>query len=140
MAYECLEVKEVLNPTVKFKKIIWFPQCPLKQRLFFWLTLQNKILTEDNLRKKRFMGPSRCVLCKIEMKIVNHLFIFCSFSRYLWSQLLSHLNLQGSWTRNSLEEAVEAWIKNYGSLFLTIPVRVWWGTWIHRNKVVFEDA
>lgn len=86
------------------------------------------------------MGPSRCVLCKTKLESAKHLFIFCSFSRSIWSQLLTHLNLQGSWIGLSLEEEVEDWIQKHGKFFISIPVKVWWGIWLHRNKAILEDA
>lgn len=140
LAYESIEKKEVLLLAMNFKKIIWFHNCPLKQRLFFWLTLHNKILIEDNLRKRGYLGSSRCVLCKTELESVRHLFIFFSFSRSIWCQLLKHLNLQGSWNGNFIEEAVEDWIDQQGKEFISILVRVWWGIWLHKNKTIIEDA
>lgn len=66
--------------------------------------------------------------------------MLCPFARSLCIQLMTHLNLQGSWIGVSLEEAVEDWVIHFGRSMITVLVRVWWGIWIHRNKAIFENS
>eukprot|EP00253_Pinus_taeda_P002045 PITA_02045 len=50
--------------TDKTWKEIWENPHWMKVKLFKWLVQQGKILTWDNLRKRGFVGPSRCHLCR----------------------------------------------------------------------------
>lgn len=59
----------------------WIPGLTPKINIFYWLALQNKILTQDNLLKRDQILPSRCSLCKNQLETGNHLFIYCTFSR-----------------------------------------------------------
>jgi hypothetical protein len=43
---------------------LWKWNCPLKIKLFTWLMTENKILVWDNLQKRGWSGPNRCILCK----------------------------------------------------------------------------
>ena len=58
----------------------WIPSPTPKINIFFWLLLQDKILTLENLANKGQIIPNRCSLCKHDLEMVNHLFIHCPFS------------------------------------------------------------
>ena len=70
----------------------WIPRLTPKVNIFFWLLLQSKILTLDNLAKTGQTLPNRCNLCKKDLESVNHLFIHCLFSSMVWNQLTSDLD------------------------------------------------
>eukprot|EP00253_Pinus_taeda_P016400 PITA_16400 len=44
-----------------------------KIRTFLWPLMQKKTLTWENLRKKCFQGPSKCLMCLQEEETMNHL-------------------------------------------------------------------
>lgn len=58
----------------------WLPGLTPKIKIFFWLMLQDKILTLDNLAKRGQYIPNRCILCKHYLEMVNHIFIHCTYS------------------------------------------------------------
>lgn len=45
-----------------FLMVLWKLGCPLKVTIFSWLVFYNKNLTWENLRKRWWHGPSRCVM------------------------------------------------------------------------------
>ena len=51
-----------------------------------WLTLQNAILTKDNLLIRKWKGSPNCGFCQ-EGEFVQHLFFYCPMSKYIWSIL-----------------------------------------------------
>ena len=52
---------------------LWsYPQWT-KINFFKWPVLQKKILTQENLVKQGFDGPSRCHLCEIQEEAIDHL-------------------------------------------------------------------
>eukprot|EP00253_Pinus_taeda_P020692 PITA_20692 len=66
-------------------KEIWDnPHC-MKVKLFKWLVQQAKILTWDNLRKRGFVDPSRCHLCRQQEETTNHLLNRCTFTTIFWN-------------------------------------------------------
>jgi hypothetical protein len=59
------------------------PQWP-KIKIFQWIILHNRILTWDNLRKRGFIGPSRCHLCQTQEETTNHILDGCAYTAELW--------------------------------------------------------
>eukprot|EP00253_Pinus_taeda_P015540 PITA_15540 len=59
---------------------IWNSSIWPKISTSLWLLSHNRILTWDNLRKRKFEGPSRCPNCKQDEETSLHLMQTCSFS------------------------------------------------------------
>lgn len=76
---------------------IWHKHIPLKILCFWWLVLDNAILTWDNLIKREHFGPGICVLCSDGNEDINHIFVHCKYTRYIWSRLEEHYNLTLNW-------------------------------------------
>jgi len=71
--------------TDKTWKDIWNSPHWMKIKLFRWLIQQDKILTWENIRKRGFVGLSRCHLCGQQEETTNHLLNLCSFTSTLWN-------------------------------------------------------
>lgn len=56
--------------------------------------MHGKILTQDNLKRRGFQLPNRCILCKVEEESIDHLFIHCPFARHLWTITLEKCGMQ----------------------------------------------
>ena len=50
---------------------------------------KGRILTLDNLRKRKNWGFNRCCICKNDWELVDHLLIHCPFASDLWSFVFS---------------------------------------------------
>ena len=73
---------------------IWRVNIPSKIKVFGWLLALGKVTTFDVLQKRqpfRSLSPNWCVLCKKNLKSIDHVFLHCSFSLHIWSRLLSEL-------------------------------------------------
>ena len=57
---------------------------PQKLRLFTWLLLHGKILTNLERIKRGFTGDPYCYCCINEREDLNHLFRFCTRAKYFW--------------------------------------------------------
>lgn len=76
-------VRSVMN------KKIWKIKAPPKVRIFFWLTMQNKILTQETLERRGRTVPIGCKLCHTpDMETREHLFWECSYAARFWRGLL----------------------------------------------------
>jgi hypothetical protein len=62
---------------------------------FAWTAAHGKILTLDNLRKKRVIVIDRCCMCKMNGESVDHLLLHCEVARALWNAIFSRFSL--SW-------------------------------------------
>ena len=51
-----------------------------------WIGLSNKILRWDNGRKRNWIDPGRCVLCKDNEETTDHLSVKCPFLREVWNE------------------------------------------------------
>jgi hypothetical protein len=85
-----------------WKNKLWTWSIPLKIKLFFWLSLDNKINTWDVLKKKGGIGPNVCHLCLQEEETVQHIFIHCDFTRAVLNYISSTLKINFSWVGSSL--------------------------------------
>lgn len=74
-------------PNSIFPHIYWKDGCQSKMIHFAWLNFHNKILTWDNLRKRGWIGPGICPLCRSDGENNDHLFIRCHRSQQIWQFL-----------------------------------------------------
>ncbi|KAL4179332.1 hypothetical protein AMTRI_Chr13g86770 [Amborella trichopoda] len=64
----------------------WNSIAPPRTKLFQWLAFQGNPLTLDNLQKRAFQFPNRCIMCLSEEETVTHLLLHCYFAYSIWSQ------------------------------------------------------
>ena len=128
-------------------KSLWkFPSIP-KIDVFIWTVLHNGILTADNLRKKGWALPSRCPLCTCAEETVDHLLLFCDFTKDVWKAMLWPIAviLPGYFT-----ELFSCWISlspfSLSKKFLLKTIWMWipkflcWKIWLERNNRVFKET
>lgn len=65
----------------------WKGPCPLKVKVFLWLDLQNKILTQENLLRWRCnrIFTSTYVLCNADEERKTHLLLSFRYSEWIWA-------------------------------------------------------
>jgi hypothetical protein len=57
------------------------------------LLSKNKVLTRDNLSKRRKVEDTSCLFC-CELETVNHLFLECVVAKQMWLELAAAFNIQ----------------------------------------------
>ena len=72
---------------------VWKLKVPPRVHIL-WLLLKNKMLTRDNLTKRRDVSYQTCILCN-ESEYIDHLFFECCGARRIWSVVAEILNLRG---------------------------------------------
>ena len=73
-------------------KTMWqSPNIP-KVNFFIWTLKHQKVLTSENLIKRRFYGPFGCCFCKQAKESSDYIFLGCEFAQKAWSHLLSGLS------------------------------------------------
>lgn len=111
---------------------------------FLWLLAHNRILSWDNLRKRKFAGPSICLNCRTDEESVAHLMLLCPFGRRLWEKVSFRSRKDGR-VQGDIINTLHNWPqKPYQSEILNTlwqisPGIVMWNIWKERNRRIFKD-
>jgi hypothetical protein len=68
------------------------PENPPRLHFFLWLLTQNKILTRDNVKKRKTVPDSRCLFC-CESESVHHLFFEYAVAQQIWVNISDCLDI-----------------------------------------------
>lgn len=82
-AYRYIALYDQLQPEPKWNSL-WDKRHWPKISIFLWLVIHMKILTWNNVKKKRFIEPSKCYLCQQKQETSNHLLNECPYVNKLW--------------------------------------------------------
>jgi len=117
----------------------------MKIKLFLWLVLQRKILTWDNIRRRGFLGPSRCQLCEAQEETIEHLLNNYPFTSRLWDSF-AVIFQQSDRDMGCLFNTLTKWRKNFsnnqfhGSAWVLTPSFIIWNVWKERNNRIFNNV
>ncbi len=87
----------------------WIKNLIPKIKIFYWLFIQIKISTTENLEKRGFVSPNICYLGDCVAKNANNLFLKCHYTLEIWSSLLSKMNLHWVFL-NSIHDFFDQWM------------------------------
>lgn len=107
------------------------------------MVAHNSIMTQDNLRRRGFIGPSLCVMCHQEEESINHLLFECSNAKTIWKQQYFSFkqterlprngnNLWDYWSHNIFKYKIVKPTWNSGMVF------IWWQLWLEQNNRIFK--
>ena len=65
---------------------IWEVNLWPKVAFFVWLVVRKRILTGENLRKQRIVGPSQCCLCLRAEETMGHILDSFPFTETIWDR------------------------------------------------------
>ncbi|KAG7990850.1 hypothetical protein I3843_02G045100 [Carya illinoinensis] len=92
------------TPNVSFPwKRLWRNKAPHKTLFFVWTAALGKILTTDNLRKRRVIITDWCCMRKKDGESVNHLLLHCETARALWCEVFRQVGLNWVMPKSVLE-------------------------------------
>jgi hypothetical protein len=99
-------IRQILTP------VVWKIIVPLRLHIFLWLLVNNKILTRDNLAKRK----------KIEEN-VHHVFFGCYVTRTLWDNISEILQPVGA----DFESVAKLWLneKKFKSVNTCTSAIIW---------------
>ena len=70
-------------------KPLWKPKVPTKVSFFIWTVALGKILTVDNLRRRKLVAVDWCCMCKRSGETVDRLLLHCPVAQELWNMVCS---------------------------------------------------
>ena len=124
---------------------MWKSKVPTRVAFFTWTSAFEKILTIDNLRKRRVFIVDWCCMCKVHGESVNHLLLHCDVAQELWSLIFSMFRI--AWVMpKGVVDLLSCWSVKSGksetvAIWKTIPhVLMWciWCIWRERNNRTFS--
>ena len=101
-----------------------------------------RILTIDNLRKRRVLIIDWCCMCKSSGESVNHLLLHCPLAQDLWNLVFTLFGI--SWVMpRGVEDLFACWFgirgnPNSGAIWKAAPHCLMWCLWRERNSRTFS--
>ena len=79
-----------LSPKIDFPfRSIWNSMVPSKNSFFTWEASWGKVITLDQLKRRRRALANRCCLYEEEKETIDHLLIHCKIVKMLWDLFLT---------------------------------------------------
>jgi hypothetical protein len=124
--YSALHPPQALKETATLRKKVWDPLGLPKVNFFRWVLMHRKILTEENMAKRGFIGPHRCPMCFQALEMMDHLFVDCPFTQEVWKIALQGLNATAP-RQISMVELFSSWKACYPQDTQSSPTwrRIW---------------
>ncbi|KAK1295842.1 hypothetical protein QJS10_CPB15g00882 [Acorus calamus] len=121
---------------------LWKPIQTPRHSLCVWQAFHNKLPTKLRLLRKGLISDSKCPLCLYAEEDVDHLFLQCAFSRYIWSSVLKGLLIRQSFPRSLA--ALPNWLSRVAvfpsqKLILQLALTtIFWHIWKEHNSRSFK--
>ncbi|KAJ4792133.1 RNA-directed DNA polymerase (reverse transcriptase)-related family protein [Rhynchospora pubera] len=78
----------------KYHLALWKVKSPPRVKVFLWILLQDRLLTQQNLIVRGWPCPTSCPCCNTSlMETTDHLFLHCQYATSIWSLVQTHYRL-----------------------------------------------
>ncbi|CAN1826391.1 Putative ribonuclease H protein At1g65750 [Linum perenne] len=122
-------------PDLGIWKVLWSWKGPNRIRLFLWLAVKDKLLTNDGRVRRGLSQEAQCTRCNDGSETISHLLRNCSFAKETWTSLSCFDLAEPSW-----QLPYVAWMQHYLSSDLSLQFGiVCWFLWKSRNERIFEN-
>ncbi|XP_026431500.1 uncharacterized protein LOC113328687 [Papaver somniferum] len=121
-------------------KLLWSKLWPSKVSFFLWSATKNKILTQDQLCRRRWKKTwvNHCYMCISDAETPVHLILHCSVASHIWNFFRAEFKL--IWTTPpTIDVAISSWpcpsSKSRKNLVIkALPAAILWFLWKERNR------
>jgi hypothetical protein len=123
--------------TPVFGHTVWNLNIPSRVQFFLWLLSSNRLLTRDNLAKRREVNYPTCLFCD-EQESISHLFFQCCVAKHVWAAISGWLEREMG---EDFESIASLWIANKRHMIRNIvSSAVLWVLWKLRNLLYFQGV
>jgi hypothetical protein len=120
-----------------FISSLWDIKIPPRVQYFLWLLSKNKLLTRDNLSKRRKVEDPTCSFCNEES--IQHLFFTCVVAKQLWHVFSKTFDIHQLIV--SFEDIGKFWLSNKCNGILNMfTLAAVWCLWKLRNDLCFQRS
>jgi hypothetical protein len=124
-------VRKVYTP------LVWKLSVPSHLHIFLWLLTKNKVLTRDNLAKRKKLDDMSCLFCT-ESESVSHLFFYCCVARVVWEHISE---VCGKNLGTDFESVANMWLHdNKFKTFNICTTATLWAIWKFKNELCFQGT
>jgi hypothetical protein len=123
-SYNHLMGQEYVHPAFKW---IWRSKCQMKQKVFFWLLLHNRLNTRGMLQRRNMIPDSyTCELCLLQrVETMRHVFLLCPFAKKLLGiHRCAGSILVESWRGNNIHEMTHQATFRHGDYYSYVLVHL----------------
>ena len=113
---------------------VWKLKIPPRIHVFLWLLANNKLLTRDNLAKRRTVDDLSCLFCS-EQETCHHLFFGCFVANLVWPVISDICGVQ---VGSDFESVARWWLNSKNPALNVVCVAVLWALWKLRNEMCFQ--
>jgi hypothetical protein len=118
-----------------YTTVMWKIPVPSRLHLFFWLLANNKVLTRDNIAKRKQVDDRTCLFCN-ENEIVLHLFFDCCIAQLLWRIVSEIADIP---LIKDFESLGSIWIRGRNfRVHNVLSSAIIWTIWKTRNNPCFQ--
>ncbi|KAJ4799837.1 RNA-directed DNA polymerase (reverse transcriptase)-related family protein [Rhynchospora pubera] len=136
-AYAMLSDSGVRSP---YHLKLWKVKAPPKVKIFIWLLLQDRLLTQQNLLLRNWPANIGCPCCLARpFETAIHLFLHCHMASSIWNKVRQHYSLP---TFSLTDDLLGFWLTNRSAdydLWDTIWAATNWTIWKERNNRIFNS-
>lgn len=138
--YNDLQVEE---ESVSWSKLVWYTQNIPKHTFILWLAIQNKLVTQDKLKKWGTYDMMVCTLCYEAMDSHQHLFFDCKYAKQFWLKVCLKMGL--SWEEMEWNDTINFFAEmDNGNTIKSIVRRLCLAAsvymiWKERNYRLFKE-
>ncbi|XP_071739002.1 uncharacterized protein [Rutidosis leptorrhynchoides] len=132
------------DPKIDWYHVVWYPQITPKHAFISWLVVQNRLSTQDRLKKWYPNEQFECSFCGNQEDSHSHLFFRCDFTSQVWNKVKRMLVYKG--LNNGLLHIVQDMakytaIKDIRNILnkVAIGVVVYY-IWMERNRRIFRKV
>jgi hypothetical protein len=124
--------------TVQFPwKSIWKTKIPPRVAFFSWTAALGRILTMENLSRRRIIIVSWCCMCKADGESVDHLLLHCGYAKELWDMVFVMFGIHWVMPKRVIDlfycwQGKFGWHQNI-TIWKAIPHCLMWCLWRERN-------
>lgn len=121
---------------------VWRLKCVERVKVFLWLLLKGKLLTNEERKRRKMTDNAICPVCNEEEETISHIIRGCPQAVETWKWTLGAVSFNSrsvgavnDWVKENSLNDTKLWD---GLTWSTKIVYTLWGLWKARNKFVFN--
>ncbi|KAJ3690613.1 hypothetical protein LUZ61_019777 [Rhynchospora tenuis] len=123
-----------------YHALLWKLKIPPKVKVFLWVVLLDKALTQQNLLTRNWPTILACVCCSHgSVETASHLWVLCDYATQVWTLIQTRFSLP---VLTFVPSVHQFWLHNRSSVGQTWDI-IWaattWTIWKERNRRIFTS-